>query len=220
MARTMHRLRNCLIGAAVAALALATTALGGSGVGGVFNLGQANPVDATTILTGTTAGPQLQVTNASTAASIFSIYGLVDTTTPGGGSTAVRGHNKGTGTAGYGVYGSHAGEGIGVYGTTATGAGIGVLGRHFGSTGSGPGVKGVNSSSAGAGVLGTNVGGGPGLSAVVNSGVAPLSVNSSTKVPNLNADKLDGSDASDFLHNSVPLSLTGSTSTDGVITGT
>ena len=56
MTRTMHRLRYCLIGTAAAALALATTALGGSGVGGVFNLGQSNTVDGTTALSGTTAG--------------------------------------------------------------------------------------------------------------------------------------------------------------------
>jgi hypothetical protein len=107
-----------------------------------------------------------------------------------------------------------------VYGTAATGAGAGVIGRHLGATGSGPGVKGVTSSPTGSAVLGLNLGGGPGLSSVVNSGVAPLSVNSDTKVAKLNADKLDGSDASDFLHDSVPLSLTGSTATDGVITGT
>src|SRR6266545_3666911 len=165
MARTMHRLCYCLIGTAVAALALATTALGGSGVGGVFNLGQSNTVDGTTALSGTTAGSQLQATNNSTAASAFSIYGLISSTTPGASSTAVRGHNKGTGTAGYGVYGSHAGEGIGVYGTAA------------------------------AGVLGLNIGGGPGLSSVVNPGVAPLSVNSTHVVPNLhaaNSDQLGG----------------------------
>jgi len=191
----MHRLCYCLIGTAVAALALATTALGGSGVGGVFNLGQSNTVDGTTALSGTTAGSQLQATNNSTAASAFSIYGLISSTTPGASSTAVRGHNKGTGTAGYGVYGSHAGEGIGVYGTAATGVGIGVIGRHLGSTGSGPGVKGVNSSPIAAGVLGLNIGGGPGLSSVVNPGVAPLSVNSTHVVPNLhaaNSDQLGG----------------------------
>jgi Chaperone of endosialidase len=197
--RFAYKLGRPLLAAAAGALIFgSTTALGGSGVGGVFNLGQSNPVDGTTSLMGTTAGTQLQVTNNSTAASAFSIYGLINSATPGSGSTAVRGHNKGTGTAGYGVYGSHAGEGIGVYGTTATGAGIGVLGRHFGATGSGPGVKGVNSSPSAAGVLGLNIGGGPGLSSVVNSGVAPLSVNSDTRVPNLNADKVDNLDAAAF----------------------
>jgi hypothetical protein len=44
-------------------------------------------------------------------------------------------------------------------------------------------------------------------------------VNQSTKVASLNADKLDGFDSTSFLHNTVPLSLTGSTSTNGVITG-
>ncbi len=48
------------------------------------------------------------------------------------------------------------------------------------------------------GVIAQNTGGGPALSAVVNAGVAPFKVNSDTKVANLNADKLDGSDATDF----------------------
>jgi Chaperone of endosialidase len=217
--RAIHRLRLGLLATTAAALAFTTTALGGSGVGGVFNLGQSNPVDGTTALTGTTAGPQLQVTNNSIDPSVFSIYGVIGSTTPGASSTAVRGHNKGTGTAGYGVYGSHAGEGIGVYGTAATGAGIGVLGRHFG-TGSGPGVKGVNGTTTGAGVLGLNIGGGPGLSSVVNAGVPPLSVNSTTKVSKLNADLLDGFDSTGFLRNTIPLSLTGSTASGGVIAAT
>lgn len=44
----------------------ASVALAGSGIGGVFNLGQSNTVDETTSLSGTKAGPQLQVTNSST----------------------------------------------------------------------------------------------------------------------------------------------------------
>jgi hypothetical protein len=63
------------------------------------------------------------------------------------------------------------------------------------------GVRGVNTSSdpSASGVVGKNTGGGPGLSAIVNSGVPPLSVNSSTKVAGLNADQLDGIDSSGFL---------------------
>jgi hypothetical protein len=63
------------------------------------------------------------------------------------------------------------------------------------------GVKGVNASTdaGAAGVTGQNTGGGPGLKALVKPGAAPLSVNSQTKVDNLNADLLDGVDASGFL---------------------
>src|SRR4051794_24410120 len=46
----------------------ATAAMAGSGVGGVFNLGQSNSVNGTSTLTGATTGPQLQVTNSSSAA--------------------------------------------------------------------------------------------------------------------------------------------------------
>jgi len=85
-----------------------------------------------------------------------------------------------------------------VYGTAATGAGIGVYGRHTGSSGTGPGVRGQSVSADGPGVLGVNQAGGPGLSAVVSAGTPPLQVNSATKVPNLNADLLDGLGATAF----------------------
>jgi len=56
------------LGAAVSALTLtATAALAGTGVGGVFNLGVKNSVNASTTLTGLVAGPQLQVNNTSTS---------------------------------------------------------------------------------------------------------------------------------------------------------
>ncbi len=85
-----------------------------------------------------------------------------------------------------------------MYGTAATGAGIGVYGRHTGSSGTGPGVRGQSVSADGPGVLGVNQAGGPGLSAVVSAGTPPLQVNSATKVPNLNADLLDGLGATAF----------------------
>jgi hypothetical protein len=220
-------------GIAGAVMAAGTAALAGTGVGGVFNLGQPNTVNGTSSLAGATAGPQLKVQNtnvsnqavsalagggsgialfgthttaagagpavegssASTADNAYSVLGLLSSSAPGANSAAVRGQNNGTGTAGFGVYGSQAGQGVGIYGTAATGTGIGVSGRHLGSTGTGAGVRGQTASSAGAGVLGVNTAGGPGLSAIVNSGVAPLQVNSSTKVTNLNADKLDNFDS-------------------------
>jgi hypothetical protein len=54
------------LGALAVTLAVGTaTALAGSGVGGVFNLGETNTVSATSILTGATAGSQLKVVNNS-----------------------------------------------------------------------------------------------------------------------------------------------------------
>ena len=103
-------LKGVVVGAITSTVMLiATTALAGNGIGAVFNLGKTNSVDATTRLTGSTAGRMLQVTNT------------------GGGSGA-------------------------------TGIGI-----------------------------------------TVESGKPPLVVNSSTKVANLNADRLDGQNANAFL---------------------
>jgi hypothetical protein len=47
----------------VAVIFAATSALTGTGIGGVFNLGRKNSVDKATALTGTTAGSLLKVTN-------------------------------------------------------------------------------------------------------------------------------------------------------------
>src|SRR6266545_683698 len=200
MLRTVLRTLSLpVLGAIATALILfVPTALAGSGVGAVFNLGQVNPVDATSTLKGTSAGAQLQVMNASSAAGALSLYGVLTQAAPGADSAAVRGVNSGTGTAGYGLWGTHQGEGKGVYGTAATGAGIGVYGRHTGASGTGPGVRGQSVPAAGPGVLGVNQAGGPGLAAVVSAGTPPLAVNSDTKVPNLNADLLDGLGATAF----------------------
>jgi hypothetical protein len=51
-----------------------------------------------------------------------------------------------------------------------------------------------------AGVIAQNTGGGPALKAVVNQGAVPFTVNSSTKVANLNADQLDGVSSNGFMH--------------------
>lgn len=52
------------------------------------------------------------------------VRGVMTSTTPGSGSAAVRGINNGTGGAGIGVYGSHAGSGWGVHGTCPDGRGV------------------------------------------------------------------------------------------------
>jgi hypothetical protein len=168
---TLHRLGLPMLAAAAAALILTTTtALAGSGVGGVFNLGVVNTVDAQTTLTGNPAGnPLFKLIGSGTAATIRAEAGT---------GIAINGISvSGTGqfgqsTSGYGLFGTHTG---------ATGANSGVWGQ-------------TNSTDASsAGVTGRNFGGGPGLQAIVTSNsVAPLKVNSSFKVTNLNADLLDG----------------------------
>jgi hypothetical protein len=120
-------LKGAAVGFACALLAGATVALAGSGVGGVFNLGVSNSVDAKTTLTGASPGIQLQVTNTST--------------TPSTSGLAVN---------------------------SASGATTGVF---------------------------TNNGGGSAGGFFVNPGVKPFTVNSQTKVGNLNADLLDGLDS-------------------------
>jgi hypothetical protein len=94
---------------AMLTLALTSTALAGNGVGGVFNLGVTNTVNALTKLTGSVAGSSLVIDNNST----------------GTGATA--------------------------------------------------------------------------LNLQVEAGKAPMKVNSGTKVTNLNADKIDGKDSTDFV---------------------
>ena len=61
-------LRGVVVGSVTAALVLsASAALAGTGVGGIFNLGQSNTVNATSSLSGSTStGAQLSVSNAST----------------------------------------------------------------------------------------------------------------------------------------------------------
>jgi Chaperone of endosialidase len=126
------RLRLPLFSVAAVALAVTTTtALAGSGVGGVFNLGQTNTVDAQTTLNGNPgANPELKVVNSGSAAAIRAETNSADPSS--------------------------------------------------------------------AGVLGKNNGGGPGLRAIVNAGVPPLMVNSTVRVPSLNADLLDGVDSTGF----------------------
>jgi hypothetical protein len=61
-------------GAVLSAVALSGgTALAGSGVGAVFNLGQTNAVDAQTVLTGTVNGALLRVTNTGTGATAMNL---------------------------------------------------------------------------------------------------------------------------------------------------
>jgi hypothetical protein len=65
--------------------------------------------------------PALIASTDSVQPNTFAIHGIMESTTPGSFSTAVRGENKGTGGLGVGVYGSHAGSGWGIYGTSVSG---------------------------------------------------------------------------------------------------
>jgi len=94
-----------------------------------------------------------------------------------------------------------------VQNASTTSASRAVVGRMT-SASAAAGTAGVVGSTAStnagaAGVLGINLGGGPAVSATVAPGAAPLSVNSSTKVANLNADLLDGVDRSDLVTRNV-----------------
>jgi hypothetical protein len=154
-------LKGVVVGFVCAVLGGAAVALAGSGVGGVFNLGVSNSVDAQTKLTGAAVGTaQLQVSNTSA----------------GAGSIGVRGNIASTAAA---LQGENSSSGVGVYGISTNG--FGMLAQ--------------SSSVTSAAFKAQNSGGGTAGSFVVNAGVAPLKVNSSTKVAGLNADQLDGFDS-------------------------
>lgn len=69
------KLRKTVIAATIVVGVTAgmSTAFAGTGVGGVFNLGATNTVNAPTTLTGSTAGKQLQVTNTNTGSAATGI---------------------------------------------------------------------------------------------------------------------------------------------------
>lgn len=102
-------------------------------------------------------GTSLEGINTTTTSSISAVRGIINSTAPGGFSTAVRGVNNGTGGLGIGVWGSQAGSGWGVYGVTPNGLGV------YG-----------NSSANGTGVY-ANSNTGTGLTATSNNGI-PASI--------------------------------------------
>ena len=67
--------RILLVGLAGLLVVGVPAALAGSGIGGVFNLGVGNPVNATTGLSGSVAAAQLDVANRSAAGSSFGVRG-------------------------------------------------------------------------------------------------------------------------------------------------
>ncbi|MDX6513924.1 MAG: hypothetical protein QOE36_3428 [Gaiellaceae bacterium] len=129
-------LKGCAVGGVMGALVLASgAALAGTGIGAVFNLGQTNTVNKTSILAGSTGGAQALFYNGSTLSNA---------------------------------------TGATVYGKSATAPALDAQ----------------------------NLGGGPALGLHSGQGHAPLTVDSTTKVTNLNADRLDGSDSTAFFPSS------------------
>jgi len=105
----------------------------------------------------TGTGPAIYGRSDSTSSFAFAIHGLINSTTPGGSSAAVRGENNGAAGSGIGVWGSQDGGGYGVYGTAVNG--YGVYGR---SSGTGRGVYGYSTGGYG-GYFDTGVAGGVAL---------------------------------------------------------
>src|SRR5436190_12975546 len=117
-----------IVSLSVAACALAgfaASALAGSGVGGVFNLGVANTVDAESALTGAAGGSaELRVENGATSQTAFGVIGRIKAGNPGTQSAGVRGINSGTNGNGFGVWGFHQSGGPGVFGESTGGTGV------------------------------------------------------------------------------------------------
>jgi hypothetical protein len=99
--------KGCVVGAVCMLVGgVSTLALAGSGIGGVFNLGVSNSVDAQTKLTGSTAGSaQLLVNNTSSAS----------------GSNGLRAINASASAA---LKGENSSTGPGVFGTSTNGLGV------------------------------------------------------------------------------------------------
>jgi hypothetical protein len=138
----------------------------------------------------------------------------VFTATNTGGANGVQGVSNGGGAGG--VFGENSGGGYGVAGTSLQPNGVGVSGF-----GGGYGIVGRSDTPGGVGVFGTALGGGDAhaVSAVANgtggaamarnqgagpalelhSTGAPITVGSSVKVANLNADQLDGIDSTQLV---------------------
>ena len=182
-------LKGIAIGSVTTALALtAASALAGSGIGGVFNLGVENGVNAQTVLRGTTANPQLKINNqysGDTGVGIQGIHSAASGRAPGlqGETSSTAGcdtaaclfllHPEGArgilGTVNPTSPGAYS---AGVRGISkgTTGKGIGVYGSHDGS---GWGVYGV--APTGTGVYGMHfnaAGTAPGVLGETNSTAA------------------------------------------------
>jgi hypothetical protein len=75
-------------------------------------------------ITGSRSGPVILAENGSSGEGAEAVRGVITAAVPGGNSVGVRGIIQGTGSFGFGVLGSHAGNGYGTLGESVTGTGI------------------------------------------------------------------------------------------------
>jgi hypothetical protein len=166
-----NRTRVVLAALAGAAVALAAVAVpAAAGIGDVFRLGQTNSANATSLLTGTNAGPQLKVVNLNGE------YAGIRADSAGGSGSAILGyHNSaaGPGAAVFGQSDSTAASASAIYGvvsSSSAGSGSAALrGENNGTTFPGFGVYG-STAGGGYGVYGkSNTG--DGVYGVSNTGI-------------------------------------------------
>jgi hypothetical protein len=187
---TLHRLRFALPGAGAVALVL--VAVGGAANGGNFILGQANTATATTLLSGSTAAPQLKVMNANTSNHTIlaqaaggdgiAVYG--QHTSSAGAGPALRGDSASTAAGALSIYGLLSSSAPGSnsaairaesksasangYGLWASQAGTGIA--VYATTPSGIGVRGQSANGTGVfGVHSASSGSAPGVRGDNNS---------------------------------------------------
>ncbi|WP_370899846.1 beta strand repeat-containing protein [Chryseobacterium gossypii] len=137
----------------------------GGGGGGGFVIPYSNTVNNAGnlfSLTNDGDGTSLEGVNNTTTSSIAAVRGIVNSTSPGGFASGIRGINNGTGGLGVGVWGSQNGSGWGVYGVTPNG--LGVYGN---SSASGYGV--YANSNSGTGLNATSANGIPATIAIFNN---------------------------------------------------
>jgi hypothetical protein len=169
------------------ALALLLSGVVVGAAGGPLIMGTANSAGTTnTSLTTSSTGTALLVTQTGTGTALRGvaangIAGFFSSANGSGVSGVVAANNK------YGVYG----------GNDAATFGGGAAVRADGKQNNG--VVATTANAAADALRGVNTGGGQALDLVVNAGVAPMTVNSDTKVADLNADLLDGMDSAQFI---------------------
>ena len=153
--------KGIVLGAVVSILVLvASTAVAGTGIGGIFNLGQTNTVNATSALSGASVGAQLQVTNSGTGSGAQGIGAFSNSV-----AATLYGRNSGGGP---GVSGRSDKRGNGVEGVSAGAGASGVYGANTSTNGFG--VAGHSTGPARIGVYGNNTAGGLGVSGKSTTG--------------------------------------------------
>lgn len=209
--------------ASATAVTGSATATSGTGIGGAFTSGANNGTG---------------VSGTASSATGFNYGGLFQSASNNGkgvmgvatnaAGTTYGVHGRAASTAGRGVYGeatSTTGSAYGVYGRSSS-LGSGVFGENVSASGSGAGGNFQSASASGFGLLAQNSAGGVGIRAASSglalqvlggssfsgtaafTGSTPFTVANSNLIANLNADKLDGKDSSDFLQEiPVPLVL-------------